>query len=159
MNFPRMRFTVRRMMIAVALAALIFTVATPVSDRLVWLSHNPRSVHIVSPSINTAFPRALARCSPVPVGQSTRSRMTFECRLDSSIPSGLAYRCSVVARLTDRSSGAVLKSYRKTRWVIAGMGSWQRFRDELAFDLTPRRSGSYAVKYDHRVRDMLGRES
>jgi hypothetical protein len=47
MRTPRLRFTVRQMMVIVAIVAVALIVAIPVSNRLLWLYRAPSSINLV----------------------------------------------------------------------------------------------------------------
>ena len=153
MRLPRIKFTVRRMMIAVALFAVAFVVVgIPVCDRLLWLCQAPFSTNLVMTSLK---PEWLWLKAGTSAGKPVTIRCPYVTTIGSSIPKGLPYRVVAEVKLID-PEGAVVESRRQISYPVAGTG-WGTSRGELKYDVTPPRPGFYTVRYEATATDLFGR--
>jgi hypothetical protein len=152
MRMPRFRFSVRRMMVAVAVIALLL----PVGYRLVWLYRNPGATFPPSVQVEKGPIHFQVDAATLVAGRPTDLQFTYECRLHPSIPSGLPYRLVVEAELKDPKSGAVEHSTRWTHRLISGAGKWNEVRREAAWRLTLPRDGNHHVGARMTLYDLFG---
>jgi len=168
MRLTRLRFTVRTMMIGVAVVALCIVVLTPLSHRLIWLYRNPPTtlalfagkidfVPVHSPSSGTT---SQARRGPAPVGQPLEAESSYDVSILPSVPSGLIYWGSVEVKLTDSSpTRVVLESHNDKFMLIAGKNSWDRKQGRFSCKLTPPTPGQYFDRYEVYLTDPFGRKT
>jgi hypothetical protein len=165
MRLPRLRLSLRWMMSAVALISLSLAYVLPECQRLFWLYGHPASVKNFSASI---------LCKPVPgeASHATRSLPTysigrpFRMQVTSTstpapwLPAGLTFRVNVVVKITDPTTfTTVYETQRKSRHVRSGPVASGGEQETAVFELTPRRAGYYAVRYEQEVVDFFGRTS
>jgi hypothetical protein len=81
MKLPGMRFTVRRMLVAVAIFALILV--APVSKSLIWLHGAPKSYSLIRCSLD---PWSDGLKKPVSVGQAVPVHFPYQCEMPPSTP-------------------------------------------------------------------------
>jgi hypothetical protein len=153
MRLPRVRFTIRRMMIAVAVVAIVLVLGIPISGRLLWLYRAPFSINLVGGNIE---PRWISLGKPAPVGQPVQVQCSYTTGVGASVPSGLIYKLSAQVQLIDRA-GVVLETFRRTHYMVAHGEARKEMPEELACILTPLRPGSYTVRYETHVTDLFGR--
>jgi hypothetical protein len=160
MRMPRVRFTMRTMMMAVVLVALALAFAVPASQRVFWLYKHPllggASLLYRHAQLDDA-----ARLNPAKpsyrVGQSIPLEATYAFTPGPWIPAGLPYRVTVEVKITDlKTFRTVYETYRKTHYALTDAGS-SGSRGEVHCNLTPRKPGEYAVRYELHVTDLLGR--
>lgn len=156
MRLPRVRFTVRTMMVAVAVVALALVFVIPASVRLFWLYNTPSSVKLFTAGVDYRPIRSTSQ-GPFTVGQAVPAQCSYKCKALPVIPTGLIYRASVVANLMDPKSWKTLESHRETHFLISGIGSWKGIQGKFSCGLTPRRPGRYMVQYEVNVTDLFGR--
>jgi hypothetical protein len=165
MRMPRVRLSVRGMMVVVAFAALTLVYVVPAGQRLVWLYGHPASVMNFSASI-------LCKPAPGEPFQERPSRPTYQVghpfRMEVAstsipapwLPAGLSYRVDVVVRITDPTTFTrVYETQRRSRRVRTGPVASGGEQETAVFALTPRQPGSYAVRYEETVVDFFGRAS
>jgi hypothetical protein len=153
MKIPRLRFTVRRMMVIVAIAAIALMFAIPVVSRLLWLYKSPSSINLVGGAVE---PDWIVLRTPAPVGRPVPVQCSYRASIAPSIPSGLIYKLSVEIQLID-ATGTVLETCRQSHYLIARGKKGEEDWNELACTLTPRQPGSYMVRYDVQATDLFGR--
>ena len=160
MRVPRVRFTVRRMMVAVAIFALVLVVAIPIFKSLIWLYNAPNSITDFHSSLDPWSDRIR---KPVSVGQSVALHFPYLCEMGSSLPRWVPYRVNVEVKVIyalpgqDYSTGTVEEAREKTHILIKGVDSWRTARGKLNFELTPRRPGNYIIRYETHATDVFGR--
>jgi hypothetical protein len=153
MRLPRVRFTVRRMMISVVVAAVLLAVLIPISGRLLWLYRAPQSFNLVGGEIK---PRWFWLKTPAQVGQPVPVHCSYTTNVGPSVPSGLIYKLSAEVLLID-SAGKVVETCRRTHYVVAHGEARKEVPEELDGTLTPRHPGDYTVRYETQVTDLFGR--
>jgi hypothetical protein len=172
MRLPRVRFTVGRLMIVVAVVAVALAVMIPVYRRLKWLYDSPSSFsffHAIidrdprSPEERSVSQSGTRHVVTRPVtkiafGKPFLARCSYEYGASPSIPTGLIYRVSVETKLMDASTRAVIESRQERHFLIAGLGSRKIIRGASSCNLTPPRPDIYLVRYEIHVTDMFGRE-
>src|SRR5580693_1710089 len=115
MRLPRMRFTIRSMMFAVAVVAIAIVVLPLAYVRLVWLYNTPPTTNalFVGGVYPVRSPGYLAQPRPSfhPVDQPVQVQCDYDTGLLPRIPTGLPYRITVVIKLMDSFPGTVLESH------------------------------------------------
>jgi hypothetical protein len=166
MRLPRVQFTIKRMMVAVAVVALALVLVPPAYDRLAWLYNTPPgSGALFAAGVNpvrspTPVSASSPRPSSIPVGQPFHVQCDYNTSLLPRVPTGLIYRATVEVKLMDRLvKGTVFESHRKPYFLISGMDPWKEGHGRFKCDLTPRRPGWYIVRYEIHFTDLFGREA
>lgn len=168
MRLPRVRFTVRRLMVAVAVVAVALVFIIPAVDRVIWLYNDPNapgSGYLFVSGYKIYAIRSRNRDAvgqphgtPFPVGQAVWSQFSYQCEIQPQIPTGLPFRVSLVTNLMDPPF-TVVESKQETYLLISGLASWKAFRRDLSCRFTPPRAGSYRVEHEISVTDLFGRKS
>jgi hypothetical protein len=153
MRLPRVRFTVRRLMIAVAVVAILLVVLVLISGRLLWLYRAPQSFNSVGGVIK---PRWILLKKPAQVGQPVPVHCSYTTNVGPWVPSGLIYKLATEVQLID-SAGKVVETCRRTHYVVAHGEARKEVPEELDGTLTPRHPGNYTVRYETQVTDLFGR--
>jgi hypothetical protein len=157
MKLPRVRFTIRRLMLALSFLP-------PVHVRLAWLyDHPPPTFAPFVAGVNPVFPPTPAthpRPKFHPVGQPFAVECDYETGILPGVPTGLPYRARVeVSLINNLSKGrTVFELHRKSFLLIAGLDSWKEERGRFACTLTPAGPGQYVVRYEIHFTDLFGRE-
>ena len=165
MRLPRLRVSLRWMMTAIALISVSLAYVLPECQRLFWLYRHPASVKNFSASI---------LCKPAPgepsqaipseptylVGRPFRMQVTSTSVPAPWLPAGLSFQVNVVVKITDPTTfTTVYETQRKSRRVRSGPVASGGEQEIAIFELTPRRAGLYAVRYEQEVVDFFGRTS
>jgi hypothetical protein len=164
MRLPRVRFTIRRMMVAVAVVALALVIVPPAYVRLAWLySTPPKTLGLFAAEVNPVLPTT-PEGRPGPricsSGEPVQVQCDYKTGLLPRVPSGLPYSVVVVVKLMDdQSKRTVLESHRESYFLVAGSESWNEGRGRFTCDLTPRSPGHYFVRYEVNFTDLFGREA
>jgi hypothetical protein len=153
MRLPRIRFTVRRMMIFVAIAALSLVFLVPIFSKLRYLYNTPYSASFVWTNV---VPRGPALIGPAIAGQPVPIHCLFDTTFSDRVPSGIPYQVTIEVQMIDRKTGIVEETHRQSRYVRAGKGV---ARAELNLNLTPSHAGDYRVRYEGTSHDLVGRKS
>ena len=164
MRSPRLRFTIRRFMVAVAVAAFALVLVPPSYHRLVWLYNTPPTTSaLFAAGVNPApSPRPAGQRRPWqhPVGRPYRVQADYNTSLLPRVPGGLPYKVRVEIKLMDHlRKGTVFESHRTSFFLLAGDDSRNEGRGRFACDLTPRGPGQYVVRYEVWFTDVFGREA
>ena len=160
MRMPRVRFTVRTMMVAVVVVALTLVFAVPACRRVFWLYK-----HALTGGASILYRHAqhddAARLNPASptyrVGQPVPLEATYAYTPGSWIPSGLPYRVTVEVKITDPTFRVVYETYLETHYALTDAGSSEGARGTVHCALTPRQPGLHAVRYELHVTDLFGR--
>ncbi len=153
------RFTVRRMMLAIAIFALILVFGRPIGRSLTWLYHAPKSINLFECKLD---PWADWMRKPVSINETIRFHYPYACEIGSSIPPWLPYQARVDVKIIDGSTGnfingIVMKSAHSRHILMNGLGSWGKADGQLEFEMTPAHPGHYVVRYEAHVTDLFGR--
>jgi hypothetical protein len=163
MRLPRLRLSLRWMMAAVALVSIALACVLPECQRLFWLYGHPGSVTNFSASILCKpAPGEASQATPslptYPVGQPFRMQVTSTSIPAPWLPAGLTFRVNVVVKITDPTTfTTVYETQRRSRRVRSGPVASGGEQETAIFELTPRRAGLYAVRYEQEVVDFFGR--
>jgi hypothetical protein len=161
MGMPRVRFTVRTMMVAVVVVALTLVFAVPACQRVFWLYQ-----HALIGGASILYRHAqhddAARLNPsnptYRVGQPIPLEANYAFTPGSWTPAGLPYRVTVEVKITDPTTfRTVYETYRRTHYALTDAGSSEGARGEVHCSLTPRQAGLHAVRYELHVTDLFGR--
>jgi len=164
MRLPRVRFTIRRMMVTVAVVALALVIVPPVYVRLAWLySTPPTTLALFAAEVNPVI-LTTEEGRPLPriysVGHPVQVQCDYKTGLLPRVPSGIPYRVEVVVKLMDDlSKRTVLESHRESYSLVAGSASRNEGQGRFTCDLTPRSPGHYFVRYEVNFTDLFGREA
>ena len=163
MRTLRVRFTIRQVMIAVAVVALALVIVPPAYVRLAWLySTPPTTLALFAAEVNPVLPTSpdgRPRPRICSAGQPFQVPCDYKTGLLPRVPSGLPYRVEVVVKLMDDlTKGTVFESHRESHFLVVGSQSRNERRGRFARDLTPRNPGHYIVRYEINFTDLFGRE-
>src|SRR5215813_8564501 len=135
MRMPRVRFTVRTMMVAVVVVALTLVFAVPACQRVLWLYK-----HALTGGASILYRHAqhndAARLNPAKptyrVGQPIPLEATYAFTPGPWIPAGLPYRVTAEVKITDPTTfRTVYETYRKTHYALTDGGSSEGARGEV----------------------------
>jgi hypothetical protein len=153
MRLPRVRFTVRQMMIVIAIFAFSIPMIHTLVDRRVFVYNNPLSANIVWVKNS---PRKLRTGKSIRLGQTVPIRYEYDVSFDETVPSGLPYKVILEVQLIDSKTRVVEEAYRMTRYVLAGKGVTH---GDFSCELKPLHAGEFRVRYEGLSSDLLGRKS
>ena len=165
MRLPRLRLSLRWMMAAIFLISLLLAYILPECQRLFWLYGHPASVKHFSASILCKpAPNEASQATPseptYPVGRPFRMQVTTTSIPAPWLPDGLSFQVNVVVKITDPTTfTTVYETQRKSRRVRSGPVASGGEQETAVFELTPRRAGIYAVRYEQEVVNFFGRKS
>ncbi len=161
----RFRWTIRRMMVTVALAAIILYFAIPVAKGLIWLASNRGSTGMFWASIwprppVVELPQADLASPTYQVGQPFRMEVAWQAKPTDWIPAGLAYRTELRVKIIDPTTSTIVEETQKqVRWLTTGYPLPHDGWSIEMFSFTPRKPGKLAVQYELWVSDLFGRSS
>lgn len=147
------RITIRRMMVVVAIVAVLLCVGIPIGDRLLWLYRAPLSLNLIGAGI---APDWKGLKTPARVNQPATVGCSYHAHIGSTIPSGLIYTVRARLSLVD-TRGAVVASQERTHRLIAG-GDWRAIQDELSYPVIVSQPGWYRVRCEMEATDLFGRK-
>ena len=153
MRLPRVRFTVRQMMILIAIIAFSIPIISTVIYRMAFVYNKPMSANIVWVK---NFPRALRTGKSIRLGQTVPIRYEYEDSFDETVPSGLPYKVILEVQLIDSKTRVVEEAHRMSRYVFAGKGMTH---GDFSCELKPVHAGDYRVRHEGLSSDLLGRKS
>jgi hypothetical protein len=153
MRLPRVRFTVRQMMILIAIIAFSIPIISAVIYRMAFVYNNPLSANIVWVK---NIPRALRTGKSIRLGQTVPIRYEYEVSYDETVPSGLPYKVILEVQLIDSKTRVVEEAHPMTQYVLAGKG---KTHGDFRCELKPVHAGDYRVRYEGLSSDLLGRKS
>ena len=126
MELPRVRVTVRRMMIAVAIDLALWF---PSGPGVLWSYSQSLSCsasilyrHVPSNAADQANPASPTSTLGHPVPQQA----TYSCTTGESIPAGFPYRITLEVKITDPTFVTVYQIYLETHYAITHVGWSER---------------------------------
>jgi hypothetical protein len=160
----RVRFTIRQVMIAVAVVALALVIVPPAYVRLAWLYNTPpTTLALFAAEVNPVLPTSpdnRPRPRICSTGQPFPVPCDYKTGLLPRVPSGLPYRVEVVVKLMDDlTKGTVFESHRESYVLVAGSESRNERRGRFTCELTPRTPGDFIVRYEVNFTDLYGRRA
>lgn len=142
-RLPRLRFTVRRLMVLIAIVAVLM----PVMQRAVWLYRHPIQL--------TSYGAGVV------IQTSSRRPLYIESQCDFSyshpIPAGLPYWFTGEVKVVDAATGVTVASHRWHQLWISGI--YGQPRTNWTYNLPALRPGRYYVRGWFRGIDMLSRKA
>jgi hypothetical protein len=153
MRLPRVRFTVRQMMILIAIFALLIPIISTAFYMMLFMYNNPFSATGVRVKNS---PRRLRTGKSIRLGQTVPIHYENEVSFDEIVPSGLPYKVILEVQLIDSKTRVVEQAHRMTRYVLAGKGVTH---GDFSCELKPVHAGEYRVRYEGLGSDLLGRKS
>ena len=153
MRLPRVSFTVRQMMILIAISAFSIPVISTLYYVISFVYNNPFSASIVRVKNS---PRELRTGKSIRLGQTVPIQYDYEVSFDEIVPGGLPYKVILEVQLIDEKSRVVEEAHRMTRYVLAGKGVTH---GDFSCELKPIHAGEYRVRYEGLSSDLLGRKS
>ena len=153
MRLPRVRFTVRQMMILIAIFAFSIPITSTLFYTIGFVYNNPFSASIVRVKNS---PRELRTGKSIRLGQTVPIHYEYEVSFDETVPSGLPYKAILEVQLIDSKTRVVEEAHWMTRYVLAGKGVTH---GDFSCELKPIHAGEYRVRYEGLGSDLLGRKS
>jgi hypothetical protein len=153
MRLPRVRFTIRQMMILIAISAFLIPITIKLVYMFSFMYNYPFSASVVRMKNS---PRELRTGKSIRLGQTVPVNYEYEVSFDEIVPSGLPYKVILEVQLIDSKTRVVEEAHRMTRCVLAGKGMTQ---GDFSCELKPTHAGEYRVRYEGLGSDLLGRKS
>jgi hypothetical protein len=153
MRLPRVRFTIRQMMILIAISAFSIPIISTLYYTISFMHNNPFSASVVWVKNS---PRELRTGKSIRLGQTVPIHYEYEVSFDETVPSGLPYKAILEVQLIDSKTRVVEEAHRMTRYVLAGKGVTH---GDFSCELKPIHAGEYRVRYEGLSSDLLGRKS
>lgn len=152
MSLPRIRFTLRTLMVLVAILACELVVLIPVGQRLVWLYRSPTGSTPFVAEIGYGSIR-----SPVLEGEPVRLDCHYQIGCRPGVPAFLPYHVSIQVKLSNFPGPAVHDAHEETFYVVSGTESAGDRRGQIRCALKPPGPGSYSVRFEIFTTDLFGR--
>ncbi|MFO0908292.1 MAG: hypothetical protein U0794_08020 [Isosphaeraceae bacterium] len=163
----RPRFTIRRLMIVVAVFALALVTLPGPARALVWLWRTPGSANLLTGHVENFTLRRLGQPHRSPwlrqsheLGKPVFIAFDYDSETLPAVPAGVPFVITVSAELFDwKQFNTPVERSERVYWVVAGHPSLNRAKGRVELRLVPRTPGTYGLRFQVHATDLLGRSA